>query len=107
MYLFLPIEALGELTKWPVTLPGQIRERVAQAEVIITNKVVVDRFCNRFCSSNLNLFVLQPQVQTMWTLIMLIKRGIPVKKCCWLLYRECSTAYFHTDSRTHRQTQLF
>jgi len=40
----LSIEALGELTKWPVTLPDQIRERVAEAEVIITNKVMVDRF---------------------------------------------------------------
>jgi glycerate dehydrogenase len=38
-----PIEALGALTVYETTMPSERAERIADAEVIITNKVVIDR----------------------------------------------------------------
>ena len=38
-----PVEALGRLTVFPRTPPGQILERAAEAEVILTNKTVLTR----------------------------------------------------------------
>jgi len=38
-----PLERFGELTVYPRTLPGETSERIRNAEVVITNKVVLDR----------------------------------------------------------------
>ncbi|MGJ8513204.1 D-2-hydroxyacid dehydrogenase [Carnimonas bestiolae] len=37
-----PLKACGiELSQWPATSPDQVKERIADAEIIITNKVVI------------------------------------------------------------------
>ncbi|ADV45512.1 D-2-hydroxyacid dehydrogenase [Nitratifractor salsuginis] len=38
-----PLERFGKLTVYPRTLPGETSERIRDAEVVITNKVVLDR----------------------------------------------------------------
>ncbi|WP_345335586.1 D-2-hydroxyacid dehydrogenase [Ferrimonas pelagia] len=38
-----PLAALGSLTVYPRTTPEQVLERAAQAEILLTNKVVLDR----------------------------------------------------------------
>ncbi len=39
---FSKIEALGNLTSFPVTSPDQVAERIASADIVLTNKVVVN-----------------------------------------------------------------
>lgn len=38
-----PIERLGDLVCWPTSTPGEARERVGDCEVLIVNKVKVDK----------------------------------------------------------------
>ena len=78
---FSQLEAVfDELTLFPATTPAQLLERVQEAEVIISNKVVVDAATMQQCP-NLKLILISATGTNNIDLVQARKQGIVVCNC--------------------------
>ena len=99
---FAPIESLGDLVCYDTSTPQEALERVSDCDVLIVNKVIVDK---RLIDSAGNLKLICESATGVNNID--VDYAHSCKECRRILHYDCSPGYIHAYSLACRPCSLF